>query len=809
MKELYAFLLLCATASTLSAAALFPKATEAFLEMHCFDCHGEGENKGGLDLEKLGRDLTDAATFAKWERIFDRVDKGEMPPAKVKDQPKPRELAEFRGSLFSRLEKAHATAKGTVLRRLNRREYENTMNDLFGTALELEKLLPEDGRSGEFDNVGETLGISMQHMGMYIRTAGMVLEEAIANTIEAPKPQKRVARYTDDKRMDRYLGDNRLKLVDGSIVRFSAGGYPRGDIKSVSTREEGFYRVKVSGFAYQSDTPITFSVGAITFRRGEEEPIFGYFSFPPGVPGKLHTVELTVFMGDRYMIQIEPYGIADTDLSRRRKEKIHAREYKGPGLAIHSVEVEGPLVGEFPTRGHKLLLSGVKRTEIPPRNPNDRKKKKYKPQFEIKSADEKTDAEQALGRLVNTAFRRPVEPHEVTPYVKLFQTERARSEAFEPALRTAAIAVLSSPHFLYLREPAGALDDYALASRLSYFLTRTAPDAGLLSLARAGKLRANLRAQTERLLKDKRFERFITDFTEAWLNLREMDFTIPDRTLYPEYEPYLRFSMPRETEAFLRELIAGNHPASAIVKTDFAMINDRMAEHYGIDGVAGSQFRKVALPANSWRGGFLSQGSVMKVSANGSATSPVVRGVYVMERILGITPTPPPPNIPGVEPDVRGAATLRELLDKHRNVTSCASCHNHIDPLGFALESFDVTGMRRDRFRNRSKGGEKVNAVVRGREVAYRLGPAVDSSGKFLDGNSYRDFRAYRNYLAKHDDRLARAFAGKLLTFATGRELGFSDRAELDRIVADTAQNKHRLRDLLHRIINSEIFLNK
>ena len=199
----------------------------------------------------------------------------------------------------------------------------------------------------------------------------------------------------------------------------------------------------------------------------------------------------------------------------------------------------------------------------------------------------------------------------------------------------------------------------------------------------------------------------------------------------------------------------------------------------------------------------------MKVSANGSTTSPVVRGVYVMERILGIPPTPPPPNIPGVEPDIRGASSLRELLDKHRNVASCASCHDHIDPLGFALESFDVTGMRRNRFRNRSSESEKVNAVVRGRKVQYRLGSTVDSSGKFLDGTRYQNFRAYRDYLAKHDDRLARAFAGKLLTFATGRELGFSDRAELHRIVADTAQNKHRLRDLLHRIIQSEIFLNK
>jgi len=807
VKPIFTSLFLCVITSALSAATPFSKKTEAFLESHCFDCHGDGVAKGGLDFEKLGRDLSDAAVFAKWEQIFDRVTVGEMPPAKVKDRPEAKELTAFRAALEPRLVQSHAAAKGTVLRRLNRREYENTMNDLFGTSLELEDMLPEDGRSHEFDNVGDALGVSMQHMQMYLKAAGLVLEEAITKTTEPPEPQKIVGRYTDDKGVKKFVGDQWLKLKDDSIVRFARTGYPTGMIRSARTRQEGFYRIKVHGFAYQSDKPVTFSVGLTTFQRGVRKPVLDYFSFPPGGPDKMHTVELTVKIGANYMISIEPYGIVDPDLGIRRRDKTPITTVKTPGLGIHSVEMEGPLYAEFPSAGHKLLLAGIKRVEIPPRNPNDRNKSKYKPQFEIKSADENTDAEQALGRLANAAFRRPVDAHEIVPYVKLFEAERAKGETFESALRTAATAVLSSPHFLFLREPAGALDGYAIASRLSYFLNRTEPDDELMVLARAGKLRANLRAQTERLLKDKRFERFITDFTEAWLNLRDMDFTIPDRSLYPEYEPYLRFSMSLETEAFLRELITGNYPVANIVKSDFAMINDRMAEHYGIAGVTGSHFRKVKLPENSWRGGFLSQGSVMKVSANGSVTSPVVRGVYVMERILGITPTPPPPNIPGVEPDIRGASSLRELLDKHRNVASCASCHNHIDPLGFALESFDVTGMRRDRFR--SKGGDKVNAIVRGRKVVYRLGPEVDSSGKFLDGTRYQDFRAYRDYLAKHDDRLARAFAGKLLTFATGRELGFSDRDELDRIVADTAQNNYRIRDLLHRIIQSEIFLNK
>jgi len=779
------------------------------LKLHCYDCHGDGAKKGGLAIDELSSKLDEPAVFAKWERIYDRALNGEMPPKKIKDRPQEKEMEKLRLHLKPALALSHEKAKGTVLRRLNRREYENTINDIFGTALELEEMLPKDGRSHEFDNVGEALGLSMQHMQSYLTTAGVALNGAIANTTSAPLPQKRVGRYTDDKRLDRYLGDNRLKLEDGSVVRFSPYGYPTGMIRTANTRGEGFYRIKVRGFAYQSENPITFSIGATTFKRGVEKPIFGYFSFPPGASGKTHVVELTAFLEDGYMIQVEPYGISDSDLGRRRPKKIHAKEYKGPGLAIHSVEIEGPLIGEFPSAGHKLLFSGLNRVEIPPRNPNDRKKSWYKAQFEIKSDDEKSDAGKALDRLAKAAFRRPIKPDDMKPHLKLFETERAKGEAFEPSLRTAATAILCSPHFLFLSEPAGALNEFALAARLSYFLSRTTPDEELMSLAHQGKLRPNLRAQTERLLKDNRFARFITDFTEAWLNLRDMDFTIPDRSLYPEYEPYLRFSMPLETEAFLRELILGNHPVANIVKSDFAMLNDRMAEHYGIRDVTGSQFRKVALPADSWRGGLLSQASVMKVSANGSTTSPVVRGVYVMERILGITPTPPPPNISGVEPDIRGAATLRELLEKHRNVSSCASCHNHIDPLGFALESFDVIGLRRDRFRNRDPQAERTEKVVRGRKVVYRLGPKVDSSGEFPDGGIYHNFLAYRDYLATHDDRLARTFAAKLLTFATGRELGFSDRTELDRIVSDTAKNNHRLRDLLHRIIQSDIFLNK
>lgn len=307
---------------------------------------------------------------------------------------------------------------------------------------------------------------------------------------------------------------------------------------------------------------------------------------------------------------------------------------------------------------------------------------------------------------------------------------------------------------------------------------------------------------------DPKFDRFLTDFSDAWLNLREIDFTVPDSQLFPEYDAFLHDSIRKETESFLKELIVSNLSVSNVVKSDFAMLNSRLADHYGLASVNGVEIRKVSLPADSVRGGFLSQASVLKVTANGTNTSPVVRGVWVMERIFGETPPPPPPGIPGVEPDIRGTSTLRELLDKHRDSPNCQSCHQKIDPPGFALEQFDPIGGFRDRFRSMGVG-EKLDATIRGRDVRYRLGPAVDASGKLHTGQPFADFRELRDLLARDQKRLAKALVTKLLTFATGREMGFSDRVEIARIVQQSAQRQYRVQDLIHQVIASRIFQEK
>jgi hypothetical protein len=806
----------------------FPASVTTLLAKHCYECHAGEAAEGGLDLKLLATNLDDRATFARWERVHDRVLAGEMPPPDA-DAPPPAEREAAVRALAEPLRAAHARHKGTVLRRLNRREYENTLNDLFGTNLKLAELLPEDSRAHEFDNVGEALGISLVQMQRYLESAEMVLDAAIAPAAEPPPSKIKRASYADTRGGEQWLGKIWLHRDDGAVVFFKQYGYPSGMLREANVDRDGWYKVRVTGYAYQSDEPITFSVGGTTFARGVEQPTFGYFQFPPGepTPSEPTTVELRAWIPSRYMIDILPQGITDENNAIRQQG---VQDYRGPGLAIQHVEIEGPLADEFPSRGHRLLFDGLKRTEIPPRNPNDRRRPNYVAKFTIESDDPAADVAPVLARVAERAFRRPVAAERLAPYQQLFESELASGASFETALRTAVTAILCSPEFLYLRElprqqardeqsTAGEsfwLDDYSLATRLSYFLTRTTPDDELLAAAASGKLatdRELLLRQTDRLLAGPRSDRFVTDFTDAWLNLRDIEFTNPDAALFPEFDPYLQWSMLAETRGYFRKLLDEDRPARNIVQSDFALLNGRLAEHYGLadvsgDKVQGPELRAIELPADSVRGGFLSQGSVLKVSANGNNTSPVVRGVYVMERILGQSPQPPPPGIPGVEPDIRGATTLRELLAKHRSQESCQACHAMIDPPGFALESFDPIGSWRERFRSLGEG-ERVDQRIRGQRVRYRLGPAVDASGELPGGRSFAGYREFRELLAADEAALARAFTTKLLTFATGRELGFSDRAEIDRIVAAAADKNYGLREILRLSVTSEIFRRK
>ncbi len=676
------------------------------------------------------------------------------------------------------------------------------MNDLFGTNLDLESLLPKDGRAHEFDNVAEALSISLVQLQRYMEAADLVLDAAIAKSTKKPKAVIKKANFAETSEGLKHIGKAWKQADDGAVVFFRPLGYPSGMLRTANVRETGRYKIRVTGYAYQSDRPVTFSVGGTTFQRGAEKPTFGYYSFPPGEPSM---IELEAWIENNYMIEITPWGISDKENEIR---KSGVNNYKGPGLAINHVELEGPLVDEFPSRGHRLVFDGLERREIEPSNPSVKEKSWYVPSFELISETPQADAISALRRIANKAFRRPTSVNDIKDFVELFGAQMDDGASFEEALRTAVNAIFCSPDFLYLSEPSGWLDDDAIAARLSYFLTRTTPDEVLLQAAGKKQLSNDpqvLLAQTRRLLNDPRHERFIIDFSDAWLNLRDIDFTSPDKNLFPEFDPFLQYSMLAETREFLALLLRDNASVRNLVKSDFAVLNNRLAELYEIEGVDGPELRRVPLPSESVRGGLLSQGSILKVSANGTNTSPVVRGVWVMERIVGNRPPPPPPGVPGVEPDIRGASTLRELLDKHRDSDSCRACHSMIDPPGFALESFNPIGGWRDRFRSLGEG-ERVNLEVNGRKVRYKVGPRVDSSGELEDGTKFTGFREFRDLLASDEDALARTFATKLLTFATGREMGFSDRTTINNIVQQSKKKGHGLRDLIELVVLSEAF---
>jgi hypothetical protein len=792
--------LLTVAPAFLAEAAL--PSLQPFLDQHCMECHDAEAKKGGLDLSNLSTDATDAAAHKTWVRLFDRVTAGEMPPAK---QPKPAadETKSFLTSLGADLSAKHASQKGTVLRRLNRREYQNTINDLLGVQVDVIDLLPEDGRAHGFDNIGEALGISAIQMQRYMEAAELALNTVLSGE---ERPETTLARYVyDGDRNAEFIGKQWLKRDDGAVVVFNDGGFPSTQVPKFRALAAGDYRVKLSGYGYQTEEPVVLSVIAGNFGRGGDQVIRSFQELPPNT---LSSFEITLSLDVGDSIKFSPQGLHGPDGHSPVKDG--PANYPGEGFAFKEVEIEGPLVKQWPPRGRTLLLGELPVREAKPSNPKMRQFRGFKPTYKAESSDPMSDSRRTLSIFLTAAFRRPVTAADAAPYLALFDAEYAKDSDYLVAMRTAAIAALCSPEFLYLKEPSGKLDDHALASRLSYFLARTAPDAELLQLAAEKKLTqpSILRAQTERLLAGTGAERFITDFTDGWLNLREIDFTTPDRLLYPEFDELLQDSMLRETRGFLHELIRGNLGISNLIQSDFAMLNGRLATHYGIPGVSGVAIQKVKLPPESKRGGLLTHASVLKVSANGTSTSPVMRGVWVIERLLGITPQPPPPGTPGVEPDIRGAKTMREILDKHRTMESCNGCHRVIDPPGFALENYDVIGGWRDRFRSLGDG-EQVNLRVAGRKVRYRLNQPVDAAGQLPSGQAFKDFPEFQKHLLASQDRVAQCVAEKLLTFATGREMGFSDRAEIARLIAESKSKNHAMRDLIHLVVQSPHFLSK
>jgi hypothetical protein len=855
--------LLIAAALLLPVSAVCPaepvefpaKPVRSFLEAHCVNCHNAAEKKGNLDLEKLATEVQTPANFAAWVKVHDRMRSGEMPPPAKKKRPAKEETDTVVRALDSTLVASDRARRGeqgrALFRRLNRTEYENTLRDLFDLpGLSVRDLLPDDGRAAGFDKTGSALDLSHVQLAKYLEAADVALDMATARYLDKPELyQERIYpggeydmlvlmtgggdavalkdfKYDDslfplirDKNQSiRDLQVKKLLPYKGSVGVFRTDDCANpGRIQHFVAVHPGRYKLKLSLWSFQWDKgqvkPASQMHAARLTVNGR---LVGYFDAPSLKPTE-HEVECWFNAGESLKFHAASFWHV-----RVSETKGRAAEYVGPGIALDWLDIEGPLHDKWPTTGHRRLfgelpLAKITRNEAnPPKRERPQQRSRNKVgKFEfatVASTNPLADAEKLLGDFLRRAFRRPVEPEEVQRYVGLVQQRLAAKVCFEDAMRTAYKAALCSPDFVFLKEMSGELDDWAIASRLSYFLWNSLPDDALIKLAQEKKLRQPtvLRQQVERMLNDPKAERLVADFLAHWLDLREIDATCPDRRLYPEFDAYLRDSMVGETRAFFRELLQKNLPASNIVHSEFALLNQKMAEFYEVPGVTGTAFRRVPLPKESHRGGFLTQASVLKLTANGTVTSPVKRGAWVQRKIVGRPPDPPPPDVPAIEPDVRGTTTVREMLNKHRENASCAACHARIDPPGFALESYDVIGGFRDRYRVLGTEGDVPDkARTGGRGVRYRLGPKTDCAGETCDGKAFADIEQFKRILLADPRQLARNFTEQMLIYATGTQVSYADRAEIEKLLDRTAKQGYGVRSTIHEIVQSPLFLSK
>jgi len=794
------------------------------LSRYCFDCHAIEKPKGDLRLDRLAVDFVAEADREMWLTVAKKLAAGEMPP-KSKPRPPEHELRAVSDWIVQRANAFEATRRATqgrtVLRRLNRVEYENTVRDLLGVEVNLKDLLPQDTSANGFDNVGDALHTSSFLMEKYLEAADKALDLAIANLPQPPLVKKRYS-LKDTHQVKSTTERVFRKFEDDGIVMFSSSAWQSVVLSPFYPPDRGRYRFRISACGVQSDgMPVTYRVDAGPMLMGTKSHLIGYFDAPADKPTVVGFVD---HFEARSTIRIAPYGLA----SAQAVNKIGADEYDGPGLAVEWVEVEGPLHEVWPPESHRRIFGKLPQAPAPIYN--------YRNRVEVVSSDPVTDARRILRSFARRAFRRTVTDDDVAPLVALVEKKLADGYSFEQAMRVGLKGAMVSPEFLFLREKPGKLDDFALASRLSYFLWSTMPDDELLELARVcwvsdptnsgdvkdsgaatdsrksgrvGDPTYTLHQQVERMLASPKAAAFTENFVGQWLGLRDIDFTEPDHRLYPEYDDMLKAAMVQETHLFFNELLQNDLSLTNFVTSDFTMLNERLAKHYGISGVEGHAFRKVTLPPGSHRGGVMTMASVLKVTANGTVTSPVVRGAWVLDRILGTPPKPPPGGVPAIEPDIRGATTIREQLAKHREIESCATCHSQIDPPGFALESFDVIGGWRGNYRISGWRRDAKEVIVDGRKMPYLSGREVDPADVLADGRQFQNIDEFKQLLLEDKDQLARGLTAKLLTYATGRAPDAADRPEIDAIVAKVRDKNYGLRSLVHAIVQSDAFQKK
>lgn len=838
------FFLLLQLVSQTVAADLDP-VVPAFVNRYCLECHDSELEKGDRSFESFLASPEAVDHRQVLEEILEQLNLGEMPPKKKRvKQPSDDERRSVVREMTRYLTAVDLASRpsSTMMRRLTRYEYNNTIRDLLGVdtvGADQTRLFPADARTHGFANLGSTQALSDYQLGLYLDAGRKYLDLALVFGRERPDSQEWVFKPLDLNGQKKNPGAVRYRVwaKDGSYLDIAHGQpvdsgptYPRRFAKR-GVPVDGEYRVRVKVTAigrehpydpaiFPNDLTVPLQLGLwhvpdasfLGKRASEGRVLIGIYDLPDDEP---LDIEASVWMPagsipyvhwingpgaskrpmrlltERY--HPEALRKSQTNVDRLREQGLPVPEdalvqrvyisdvYQGPRVRVYEMALEGPLSEEWPPAGHRKI-------------------------FGSETHADRVNIENALTRFATLAFRRPVAREEIAHQVAFVRERIASGESSEESIKLALTAMLASPRFLFLDEgdpEAGKeLDPWQLASRLSYTLWSSMPDSTLRGHAEEGGLRdESIRAgEIDRLIDDPKSSAFAEYFTDAWLHLYKLGSMPPGVKQFPSYyRDRLESAMKTETRLFVADALKHNRPISHLLRSRETFLNSKLAKHYGVEGVEGETFRKVRYPDRIRRAGLLGHASVLTATANGVETSPVVRGVWVLENILGTPPSPPPPDVPPIEPDTRGAVTVREQLAKHRHVTACADCHAKIDPWGFALEFYDPIGGFRTHYPRIGTEGR----------ISPQPGQPIDGSGELPGGQWIRDDRGLHAELTKREDQFARNIVVKLLTYATGRELGFRDIEEVAQIVQGTKEGGYRFRDLVHRCFESKIFRNR
>lgn len=803
MTRLCFILVLCLFTVEIPAAEPF----EGFLEKHCNRCHGAERVERDLRIDTLSRDFQSGGDTHLWGEIVERINSGEMPP---EDEPQPSEdeIAQVIEQLDQKIREGRAArmaARPPVAHyRLSRREYENTVYDLLGVRYDPTKPgeLNADPLWHGFERIGSQLSLAPSHVERYYRAAETVLNRAIpAKPVEAQTVRKTAAdiRYGGGKQQQEYLDRFGIKRPLRALIfpgRLQQALRPHW-FGPIGPEHSGLYkaRMQISGIRPPGGQTPHLRIGQRTVEAANEGLIELDILAPEDEP---EIVEFEVFL--EMPTQLD-FNVVVTDIISRDKGG-HHRNILGSDTYVftHTSETQllnptGPKL--FDEEGNGIfsfvLLDWIEWTG-PIESDAERATREGLIPSENASLDVVVDH---LRSFAERAWRRPVQREELQHYIQAYEDEIAAGEDMVSAFRVALLGVLTSRNFIYIVEgdaqPRQRLNDWELATRLSYFLWSSMPDEQLVRAASQGKLTGDaLAVEVDRMLADPKIDRLVEDFPRQWLQLHRLGMFPPDGKLYPDYDVWLETSMRDEVVNYFREVFENNLPIDSFIQSDWTMANPRLCEFYGLPEPKISGFQRVSLSAENHRGGLLTMGAVLGLTSDGTRHRPVHRGVWISEAIFGKTPPPPPANVDPIEPNPPDSpkATIRQKIAAHAANANCAACHRKIDPLGLAFDQFDAIGQWRTHERVENGTGDD---------------PPVDASGVMPDGREFHDAQGFKQLLLEDRDRFLEAFVEHLCTYALRRVLTVDDRDGVQAIVEEAKQNNYQLRDIVRAVAMSDL----